>query len=111
MVRRKKTYQPKYETIIAENCKVIKIDYQNQKQTNGDFKTCFYCPSYMKKEGRMFIAWGQTNFKVGDTLSIKGRLKGEVFLCWSIQIKKFAPSEQEPDYDAVAVANLKRNLS
>ncbi len=89
MVRRNFKTKP-YELIYAENCEVIKIDYQNKKQSNGHYKTCFYCPSYLKPQGRMFIVWGQTNFKLGDILSIKGRLQGEVFLCWEIQIKKYA---------------------
>lgn len=100
-----------YNTILAENCKVIKIDYQNQKQQSGFFKTCFYCPSYLKPQGRMFIAWGKTKFKVGDIISCRGRLKGDVFIVHTLKIVKSAPNVSEPDYDTAAVANLKQNLS
>lgn len=100
-----------YNTILAENCKVIKIDYQNQKQQSGFFKTCFYCPSYLKPQGRMFIAWGKTKFKVGDIISCRGRMKGDVFIVHTLKIVKSAPNVSEPDYDTAAVANLKQNLS
>ena len=112
MVRKNYCYShnSRYGTILAENCEVIKIDYQNQKQQSGFFKTCFYCPSYLKPHGRMFIAWGQTNFKVGDILSCRGRLKGDVFICSTLQIKKSA-SKKESDYDEVSLANLKQNIN
>lgn len=100
-----------YNTILAENCKVIKIDYQNQKQQSGFFKTCFYCPSYLKPQGRMFIAWGKTKFKVGDIISCRGWLKGDVFIVQTLKIVKSAPNVAEPDYDTAAVANLKQNIS
>ena len=100
-----------YNTILAENCEVIKIDYQNQKQQSGFFKTCFYCPSYLKPQGRMFIAWGKTKFKVGDIISCRGWLKGDVFIVQTLKIVKSAPNVSEPDYDTAAVANLKQNLS
>lgn len=98
-----------YGTILAENCKVIKIDYQNVQQASGYFKTCFYCPSYLKKEGRMFIAWGKTSFRVGDIISCRGRLKGDVFIVSTLKVMKSAPYAVEPDYDISAVADLKQN--
>lgn len=100
-----------YNTLLAENCKVIKIDYQNVQQPSGYFKTCFYCPSYLKKDGRMFIVWGKTKFKVGDIISCRGRLKGDVFIVQTLKIVKSAPNVAEPDYDTAAVANLKQNIS
>ena len=61
---------------------VDRIEYQNEL-VNDKYKTVFYCPSYEKPEGRMCIAWGKTNFKAGDKLTMKGRFQDGVFLAWS----------------------------
>lgn len=55
---------------------------------NDKFKNVFYCTSKAQKEGRMCVMWGRTAAIIGDTVLMKGRLKGDTFLVWSMQIIK-----------------------
>ena len=72
--------------IILERRKIIKIDYQNL-QIKDSQKTAFYIESQKKPEGILCIAWGKTNFNVGDFVSMKGRASEDgVFLVWSYYV-------------------------
>ena len=89
MSRRRKRFISKYEneaTYIVGK-KVVKIEEQNT--VIGDkLKTVFYCESINKPEGRMCIAWGKTNFEVGDIVDMKGRIKDDIFLVWTLMFRK-----------------------
>lgn len=61
----------------------------NQIQ-NDKFKNVFYCSSKDNPNGRMCVLWGRTAAQAGDTIIMKGRLKDNIFLVWSMQIKKRA---------------------
>ena len=96
MARRKKKtrYVSKYadEAVYVVGKKVLKIDEQNT-EVNDKMKTVFYCES-TNPEGRMCIAWGRTNFRVGDVVDMKGRIKDEVFLVWPLMFKRIEESKQ-----------------
>lgn len=96
MARRKKKqrYVSKYadEAVYVIGKKVLKIEEQNL-EVNDKMKTVFYCES-SKPEGRMCIAWGRTNFKVGDVVDMKGRVKDDVFLVWSLMFKRLEEDAQ-----------------
>lgn len=86
--RRYERKPSKYEemAILLEERKILKIDYQNL-QVKDSLKTAFYSESPKKPEGILCIAWGRTNFNVGDVVSMKGRLSEDgVFLVWSYYV-------------------------
>lgn len=87
-------YVSKYadEAVLVVGKKVLKIEEQNT-EINDKMKTVFYCES-TKLEGRMCIVWGRTDFKVGDVVDMKGRVKDDVFLVWSLMFKRLEENEQ-----------------
>lgn len=87
----------KYEDeAVLYTSQVLKIEEQNII-INEKYKTVFYCKSSKLPEGRMCIAWGRTNIQAGDIVHMKGRMKDEVFLVWSMNFQRPNPAKQEPN--------------
>lgn len=82
----RKYYSKKYneDAMIIES-EVLEIIEKN-KVCNNRFKNVFTCRS-SKGTPRMCVLWGQSNIEEGNKVEMKGRLNGDVFLCWSLYIK------------------------
>ena len=97
MTRRKKVYQKSKwnnEACLMET-KILRFEEQNKISPNEKFKNVFYCESKVKPEGRMCVLWERTLAQPGDTVVMKGRLNGDVFLVWSLMITKRAENKGE----------------
>ncbi len=86
---------------------VLKIEEQNIS-INEKFKTVFYCKSSKFPEGRMCIAWGRTNIQVGDIVHMKGRIKDDVFLVWSMNFQR--PNSTTPQEPCKSLEELKNKI-
>ena len=93
MARRKK--KEKFVSKFADNAIIIhtkvleieeqNIEYYDSKKNKYRFKSVFYCVSSSGKP-RMCVSWDRNTIQVGDEVQLKGRLKDDVFLVWSLLI-------------------------
>lgn len=92
---KKQHYISKYEDeiIYLTGKKILKIEEQNT-EINNKMKTVFFIESATKPEGRMCITWGRTNFQTGDVVDMKGRIKDDIFLVWSLMFKRIEEKAQ-----------------
>lgn len=82
---------------IAGRTTVSRIESLNI-WTGSKYKTVFYVPSTKtESKERMCIVWGRTTIRVGDTVSLTGRIANNVFLVWNLLILK----REEPEEKAV----------
>ena len=86
-MRRKNKYTSKLvDEAILVNATITEIIEKNREYSHR-FKNVFKCASQTGID-KMCILWGRSNIDVVDDVQMKGRLKDDVFLAWSIIITK-----------------------
>lgn len=89
MGRRKKkifkTSKWESEACLIES-EILRFEERNLIQKDK-WKNVFYCKS-KNPEGRMCVYWGRTIAEVGDKVEMKGRFKDDIFIVWSMMIRK-----------------------
>lgn len=85
----RKKYVSRYEQeTIQVTKKIVKIDYLNQV-CSEKYKSVFYVQSEINPDKPvMCVLWGYTSIGLGDEIGMKGRLLNNIFLVWSLIIKK-----------------------
>ena len=68
------------ETVITE---II----ESNKEYAEKIKNVFKCES-RSGEAQLCILWGHSSISVGDRVQMRGRMKDDVFLAWSLNILK-----------------------
>lgn len=107
MLKKKRFYKKsKWEDeICLFESKILKFE-QNNVFKNEKFKNVFYCESRncaisddigsrgsamsgdIGSHGILCVLWERTIAQAGDTVVMKGRFKDNIFLAWSMMIKK-----------------------
>ena len=90
MRKRKKVAKCTHNILLIDT--VITEILELNKEYAERIKNVFKCAS-STGEDRLCVLWGRSNISVGDRVQMKGRMKDDIFLAWSLIIMKKAKKE------------------